>query len=197
MSEIIEQADFAKDIGKFIDAYMNDESILSAKDKKIYDRLIDINEGLKNMSFKTTNELLEFHKEKFNITLSQARKDMEKAISLFNRIELIDPSTILRLTLYQTDYFLNLCKQLNDTKNASKFLEMRLKLLELLLKNTVLNPQDLMPNTYVFYTGKDAKKEMNLDEYDDAEVVDFINSLNIEKEEKKRLRNEVRAIENE
>ena len=38
---------------------------------------------------------------------------------------------------------------------------------------------------------------MNLDEYDDAEVVDFINSLNIEKEEKKRLRNEVRAIENE
>ena len=196
MSELIEQADFAKDIGKFIVAYMDDDSILSPKERKIYDRLIDINDGLKNMTFKTHSELLDFHREKFNITLSQARKDMDKAISLFNKIELIDPSTILRLTLYQTDYFLTLCKETKDTKNASKFLEMRLKLVELIIKNTVLNPQEMMPNTYLFYTGKEARKEMNLDIYDSSEVVDFIDSLNIEKEEKKRLKNEVKQLAN-
>jgi len=196
MSELIEQADFARDIGKFIKAYMDDDSILSPKERKIYDRLIDINEGLKNMTFKTTKELLEYHQQKFDITLSQARKDMEKAIALFNKIELIDPSTILRLTLYQTDYFLNLCKQLNDTKNASKFLEMRLKVVELIIKNTVLNPQDMMPNTYLFFSGKDARQEMNLDSYDGAEIVEFIEALKIEKGEKKRLKDEVKELAN-
>jgi hypothetical protein len=193
----IEQVDFANDIGKFISAYMNDESILSAAEKKVYIRLIDINDNLKNMQYKTSKDLLEYHKKKFDITLAQARRDMEKAISVFNKIELIDPSTILRLTLYQTDYFLNLCKEKKDTKNASKFLEMRLKLVDLILKNTVLNPQEMLPNTYLFFTGKEAKKEMNLDTYDNAEVIEFIERLNIEKEEKKRLKNEVKQLEND
>lgn len=187
MSYDIEKVDFAKDIGRFIKAYMDDESILSKKELEVYNRLIDINDELKGMNHTTTKDLLDFHREKYKISITQARKDLEKAMNLFNKIEIIDPSTILRLTLYQTDYFLNLCKADGDAKNASNFLDLKLKIVDLLIKNTNFNPADILPNTYIIYTGKDAKKEMNLDNYDQTEVIEFIESLDIEKAEKKRL----------
>lgn len=196
MSCDIEKIDFAKDVGRFIQAYMNDESILNKKELEIYNRLIDINDELKGMNHKTTKDLLEFHKEKYKISLSQARKDLEKAMNLFNKIEIIDPSTILRLTLYQTDYFLNLCKADGDSRNAANFLDLKLKIVDLLIKNTNFNPADILPNTYIIYTGKEAKKQLNLDDYDNTEVIQFIEKLEIEKAEKKRLIQEVNECAN-
>lgn len=196
MSYDIEKVDFAKDIGRFIKAYMDDESILSKKELEVYNRLIDINDELKGMNHTTTKDLLDFHTKKYKISITQARKDLEKAMNLFNKIEIIDPSTILRLTLYQTDYFLNLCKADGDAKNASNFLDLKLKIVDLLIKNTNFNPADILPNTYIIYTGKEAKKQLNLDDYDNTEVIQFIEKLEIEKAEKKRLIQEVNECAN-
>ena len=196
MSCDIEKIDFAKDIGRFIKAYMDDESILSKKELEVYNRLIDINDELKGKKHNTTKDLLEYHCKKYKISISQARKDLEKAMNLFNKIEIIDPSTILRLTLYQADHFLSMCKKDGDAKNAANFLEIKLKIVDLLVKNTNFDPKDILPNTYIFYTGKDAKQKMNLDNYDNTEVVEFIEGLEIEKEEKKRLIKEVKENAN-
>lgn len=192
MSDLIENSGFAQEIGKFINAYMKDESILSKGDYAIYTRLLDIEEQAKGMKHSSNKELLEFHATKYNISLSQARNDMRKAMELFNKIEILDPATILRLLLHQCEHFLNQCNLDKDTKNASKFLELKLKVVDLLINKTNLNPSDLLPNTYLFFTGEDAIKAMGIGKYDSAEVIQYIECLDIDKEDKKRLKMEAR-----
>lgn len=138
-------------LARLMQAYISDDIILSAKDKELYERLVEADELIKDYHFPTTTRRAEELASRFRVSMATARRDLQMAAEFFNNVEPFDPYTCARVIVHQCDKFLALCEEQQDPRSAAAFMKIKESVTADFVMSKPIDPSLFQQNNYIFH----------------------------------------------
>jgi hypothetical protein len=176
-------------IARLVQAYVDDSTILSERDKKMFDALCEADELQKDFGYPSGESRARELAKRRSISLTRARNLLKKAAEFFNQVDSVDPTTGARILLHQLDKLLNLCYSSNDFKQAAAFMKLKVQIYTEMVSNKPIDPTLLQQNSYTFNIGGKLRQEG--ERFTREELEEEMRRWKVSAREKKRIIQEV------
>jgi hypothetical protein len=185
----IQNAQEQETIARLVQAYVNDSTVMSEREKQLFDALCEADELVKSYEYPSSEERAAELARRRRVSLTTARKLIRQAISFFNEVDSADPTTGARVILHQIDKLLHLCMASDDLRNAAAFMKLKVQVYTEMVANKPIDPKLLQQNNYTFNIG--GKLRQLGEGFTRAELEEEMRQWKVSARSKRRIMEEV------